>query len=280
METRGALLQFYLGHVQNKRCSARLFPIWRVQWLHWMTAESTSSLQTLVAILSSQALTDFSHTAQGCSPYPLSVRKKLGCRSSERRSLSHTHLCVELGGVHRYLWLYALEFNGKTAQLLLGFNTSSASPKEKRARFTTASASITPYSFPFSNRKTNHITFSLQPTLWPLDGDFPICKWQRPLKAVSWPGVLSLYPPSRSCMSTVVLLCHQETRFCPKTHGHAAYSDSHPASPLPVLCTYTSKPVSNNTIFLRAHPTDRINCCPFCVHIAPCVYCCRTRPLD
>lgn len=154
METRGALLQFYLGHVQNKRCSARLFPIWRVQWLHWMTAESTSSLQTLVAILSTRALTHFSHTAQGCSPYPLSVRKKLGCRSSEQRSLSHTHLCVELGGVHRYLWLYALEFNGKTAQLLLGFDTSSASPKEKRAWFTTAIASITPYSFPFSNRKT------------------------------------------------------------------------------------------------------------------------------
>lgn len=182
METRGALLQFYLGHVWNKRCSARHFPIWRVQWSHWMSTESPSSLQTLVVILSTQALTYFSHTAQGCSHYPLSVRKKLGCRSSEWCSFSHAHLCVELGGVHRYLWLYALEFNGKTAQLLLGFDTSSASPMEKRACFTTATASITPHSFPFSNRKTNHITFSLQPTLGPLDGDFLVCKWQRPLK--------------------------------------------------------------------------------------------------
>lgn len=271
METRGALLQFYLGHVRNKRCSARYFPIWRVQWSHWMSTESPSSLQTLIVILSTQALTYFSHTAQGCSHYPLSVWKKLGCRSSEWCSFSHAHLCVELGGVHRYLWLYALEFNGKTAQLLLGFDTLSASPMEKRACFTTATASITPHSFPFSNRKANHITFSLQSTLGPLDGDFPVCKWQRPLKAVSWPAVPFLHPPSRSCMSTVVLLCHQETRFCPKTHGHAAYPDSHPASPLPVLCTHTSKPVSNNTILLRALPAARINCCPFCVHSSLCV---------
>lgn len=124
------------------------------------------------------------------------------------------HLCVELGGVHWYLWLYALEFNGKTAQLLPEFDTSSASSMEKRAWVTTTIASTTPYSFPFSNRKTNHIAFSLQTTLWPVDRDFPICKWHRPLKAVSWPAVLSLHPPSRS--ST---LSPKNSFFCPKTHG-------------------------------------------------------------
>lgn len=153
------------------------------------------------------------------------------------------HLCVELGGVHWYLWLYALEFNRKTAQLLPEFDTSSASPMEKKAWVTTTIASTTPYSFPFSNRKTNHITFSLQTTLWPIDRDFPICKWQRPLKAVSWPAVFSLHPPSRSSMSAVVLNSLSPIdSFLPQnswTPCHSVYSDSHPASPLSVLWNST-----------------------------------------
>lgn len=48
-----------------------------------------------------------------------------------------------------------------------------------------------------------------------------------------------------------VPLCHQKTRFLPQnswTPCHSVYSDSHPASPLPVLwnSTHTAKPVSNN----------------------------------
>lgn len=137
-----------------------------------MSTESPSSLQTLVVILSTQALTYFSHTAQGCSHYPLSVRKKLGCRTSEQCSLSHAHLCIELGGVHSDFMLWSLM--EKQHNCCLGLTHRQLPRWRKGLRHCYCLNHST--FIPFSNRKTNHITFSLQPTLGPLDGDFPICK--------------------------------------------------------------------------------------------------------